>query len=504
MNSPVIYTKPYSHPKIMPIPQDTYQQSLVEELRKLPHETEWLEFKHNNSDPDMIGERLSALANAAALEGKTSAYLVWGIEDESHEVVGTSFKPDTQKIGNEALENWLLRVLNPKIDFSFNSLIVEGKPVVLLEVPRAYQSPVQFKGTEYIRVGSYTKKLKDHPERERNLWRVFEQTPFEQLAAKENLSAEEVVRLIDYPGYFDLMGFDLPTNRDHIIERLQKENLIAPNAAGSWDILNLGAILFAKELSAFPALHRKALRVIHYKGDNRVETLHEQVGNRGYATGFEGLIGFINARIPHNEVLGAALRKDFPMFPEISIRELVANALIHQDFFQTGTGPTIEIFDSRLEITNPGIPLIETDRFLDSPPKSRNEALASLMRRVGICEERGSGIDKVVHETEVFQLPAPIFQTTPQHTRAILFAHKEFELMTSTERVHACYLHACLRYLMHDYMTNESLRKRFGLENDKIARASRIISTAKEKGLILPADPNQSNKFARYIPHWAA
>jgi len=488
----------------MPNPQDTYLQSLLEELRKLPRETEWLEFKRNNSDPEMIGECLSALANSAALEGKTSAYLVWGIEDEFHEIIGTSFDPDSQKIGNEELENWLLRALNPKIDFSFNTLSIEGKPVVLLEVPRANQSPVQFKGTEYIRVGSYTKKLKDHPERERNLWRVFEQTPFEELIAKENLSAEEVVRLLDYPGYFDLMGLDLPTNRNHIIERLQKENLIAPNAAGSWDILNLGALLFAKELSTFPALSRKALRVIHYKGDNRIETLHEQVGNRGYATGFEGLIGFINARIPHNEVLGTALRKDLPMFPEISIRELVANALIHQDFFPSGTGPMIEIFDSRLEITNPGIPLIETDRFLDSPPRSRNEALASLMRRVGICEERGSGIDKVVHQTEVFQLPAPIFETTPEHTRSILFAHKDFEEMTTTERIHACYLHSCLRYLIHDYMSNESLRERFGLSKEKIARASRIISATKEKGLILPAEVGQGNKYARYIPHWAS
>ncbi len=487
----------------MPNPQQKYLRSLVEELRKLPRETEWVEFKHNNTDPDMIGERLSALANSAALEGKTNAYLIWGIEDETHNLVGSSFKPDSQKVGNEALENWLLRSLTPKIDFSFHYLSIEEVPVVLLQVPRANQTPVQFKGTEYIRVGSYTKKLKDHPERERNLWRIFEQIPFEELTAKENCSAEEVVRLLDYPGYFDLMGLDLPTNRNHIIERLQKENLIAPTDSDSWNILNLGALLFAKELSAFSSLSRKALRVIHYKSDNRLETLHEQIGNRGYATGFEGLIGFINARIPHNEVLGTALRKNLPMFPEVSIRELVANALIHQDFFQTGTGPMIEIFDSRLEITNPGIPLIDTDRFLDSPPKSRNEALASLMRRVGICEERGSGIDKVVHETEIFQLPAPIFETTPEHTRTVLFAHKEFETMTTTERVHACYLHACLRYLMHDYMTNESLRNRFGLTDDKIARASRIISSAKEKGLIVPAEAGQSNKFARYLPHWA-
>lgn len=210
-----------------------YLISLVAELCKLPHETEWLEFKHNNTDPDMIGERLSALSNSAALEGKTSAYLVWGIEDGSHTAVGTTFEPESQKIGNEALENWLLRSLTPKIDFTFHSVTIEDKRIVLLEIPRAQHSPVQFKGVEYIRIGSYTKKLKDHPERERNLWRVFEQTPFEELPAKENVSTEEVVRLLDYPGYFDLMGLDLPTNRDRIIERLQKENLIVQNTAGS-------------------------------------------------------------------------------------------------------------------------------------------------------------------------------------------------------------------------------------------------------------------------------
>ena len=488
----------------MPNLPDTHFQSLVEELRKLPSETEWVEFKHNNPDPHMIGERLSALANSAALEGKTNAYLVWGVEDVTHNLLGTTFAPDSQKIGNEELENWLRRSLTPTIDFSFHVLNMEGTTIVLLEIPRANQSPVQFKGIEYIRMGSYTKKLRDHSEREKNLWRVFEQTLFENLPAKENVSTEEVVRLLDYPSYFDLMGLDLPTNRDHIIERLEKEHLIARTDSGSWDILNLGALLFAKDLSTFPSLNRKALRVIRYRSNNRLETLHEQVGNRGYANEFEGLIGLINARIPHNEILGTALRKDVSMYPEISIRELVANALIHQDLFQTGTGPMIEIFDSRLEITNPGIPLIDTDRFLDSPPKSRNEALASLMRRIGICEERGSGIDKVVHQTELFQLPAPVFETTPKHTRAVLFAHKDFDAMTSTERIHACYLHACLRYLMHDYMTNESLRKRFGLPDDKIARASRIISAIREKRLIVPAEIGQSNKFARYIPHWAA
>jgi ATP-dependent DNA helicase RecG len=484
-------------------PPSHYFAGLVQELCKLPTETAWVEFKHNNSDPVMIGERISGLANSAALEGKSSAYLVWGIEDGSHLLLGTAFDPVTAKVGNEALENWLRRALTPPLHFAFHTVEMDGKRMVVLEIPRASHRPIQFNGIEFIRSSSYTKKLKDFPEMERELWRVFETTPFESLPATGELSAEEVLRLIDYPAYFDLMGLDLPSNRDQILSRLLSENLITTTDSGKWRILNLGALLFAKALADFPGLARKALRVIHYQGGTRIVTLHEQMGAKGYANGFEGLIGYINARIPHNEVLGTALRKEVPMFPEMSIRELVANALIHQDFSQTGTGPMIEIFEDRLEITNPGLPLIATDRFLDSPPKSRNEALASLMRRFGICEERGSGIDKVVHETEVFQLPAPRFEATPLHTRAVLFAHKDFEAMTSPERVQACYLHACLRYLLRDYMTNESLRERFGLSTEKSASISKIFTAARKKGLIAPAEPNQSPKFARYLPHWA-
>ena len=481
---------------------DHYLASLVHELCKLPAEMPWVEFKQNNSDPTMIGERISALSNSAALEGKTNAYLVWGVEDGSHRLVGTSFDPLLAKVGNEALENWLRHSLTPPLHFGFHSVTIDSVRIVILEIPRAAHTPIQFKGTEYIRSASYTKKLKDFPEMERELWRVFEMSPFERLAATAELTAEEVLRLIDYPAYFDLVGMDLPSNREQILARLQSENLIASTDSRKWLILNLGALLFAKSLADFPGLARKALRVIHYQGRTRIVTLHEQMGAKGYANGFEGLISYINARLPHNEVLGTALRKEVPMFPEMSIRELVANALIHQDFSQTGTGPMIEIFEDRLEITNPGQPLIATDRFLDSPPKSRNEALASLMRRIGICEERGSGIDKVVHETEVFQLPAPRFETTPLHTRAVLFAHKDFEVMTTPERVQACYLHACLRYLLHDYMTNESLRERFGVTSEKIAAMSRIIAATKKAGLIHPADESQGHKFARYIPHW--
>src|SRR5207249_3136771 len=230
------------------------------------------------------------------------------------------------------------------------------------------------------------------------------------------------------------------------------------------------------------SLRRKAIRVIQYRGTSRIETLKEQVGAKGYAPGFEVLIGFVNGLLPSNEVISQALRKTVPIFPELAVRELVANALIHQDFFVTGAGPMVEIFEDRIEITNPGPPLVDTQLLVDTPPSSRNEALASLMRRIGICEERGSGWDKVVFQTELYQLPAPLPEVTDDHTRVVLFAPRPLTRMDKADRVRAVYLHACLRYVNREYLTNTSVRERFGIEPQNIATASRLIREAVEGG----------------------
>jgi predicted HTH transcriptional regulator len=483
-------------------PQE-YLLRLVNELLLLTREMEWVEFKHNNADPQEIGEYISALANSAALAGKAHGYLVWGIDAKTHNILGTSFRPKEQKIGNEEMENWLLRLLSPKINFYFHVLMVEHGTVVILEIDRASRHPVRFRGIEYIRVGSYKKPLKEFPEKERQLWRIFDITPFEELHAAEKIATDEVLRIIDYPSYFELIGQPLPDNKKGILERLSRDNMISIDDAGTYSITNLGAVLFAKKLDDFKSLKRKAVRVVVYNGATRLETIKEQIGGRGYASGFGGLIEFINGLIPRNEIIGKALRKDVPMYPEIAVRELVANAIIHQDFSLTGTGPMVEIFGNRMEITNPGVPLVETTRFLDSPPRSRNEKLASFLRRVGICEERGSGIDKVVFQTELFQLPAPLFEKTSEHTRATLFAHKRFRDMDKQDRIRACYLHACLRYVNRDFMTNSSIRSRFGVETHNSATASRIIRDTVEAGLVRQYDPEQSRKYAKYVPFWA-
>ena len=480
-----------------------YFAGLVRELCKLPQETEWVEFKVNHGEPQTIGEYISALANAAALDDKTHGYILWGIEDGTHAIVGTNFAPASAKKGNEPLESWLLQMLRPRIDFRFHEVVIDGERVVLLEIARAAHQPVAFQGTEFIRVGSTKRRLKDYPEKERALWRIFDKIRFEDGIAAERVSGDDVLRSLDYPAYFDLLEMPLPDGRSAILEALERDRLIEPGKAGDFNITNLGAILFARRLDDFPDLRRKAVRVIQYHGKDRIETIREQEGGRGYAAGFESLIGYIDGILPTNEIIEKALRRTVPMFPELAIREVVANALIHQDFSVTGAGPMIEIFDDRMEITSPGEPLVDTQRFLDTPPRSRNETLASLMRRVRICEERGSGIDKVVFEIEYYQLPAPLFEVPPGSTRAVLFAHKPMADMDGAERVRACYLHACLKYVTRDFLTNASLRERFGIRESNKAVASRRIREAVDAGAIKPFDEHASRRLMKYVPFWA-
>lgn len=476
---------------------------LVHSLRRLPAETEWVEFKENNTDPQEIGEYISALSNSSALLGKNTGFLVWGIEDGTHKTVGTTFKPKSAKAKGQDLENWLNNYIQPRLDFRFYEGDFEGKPVVILEVPAAQHTPVRFMETAFIRINSAKRKLKDFSEKERALWTLFREYRFEREIAKANLSSEAVLKLLDYPSYFDLTDISLPSNRDAILENLEQEKIIVKNPYGTFDITNFGVILFAKSLKNFDRLSRKALRIIIYKGKNKVETIREISDDKGYAIGYKEVISVINGFLQSNEEIGRDFRRDTRMYPEIAIRELVANALIHQDFSISGTGPIVEVFSDRIEITNPGKPLIEVLRFIDHPPRSRNEDIAAFMRRVKICEERGGGIDKVIHAVELFQLPPPEFRVIGDNTISLLYSYKPLLAMSNEEKIRACYQHTVLQYVQNERMTNTSLRKRFDIADRNYPTASKIISETIKVGLIKLYDSTVSNKQRSYIPIWA-
>lgn len=462
----------------------------IDDWRAARSEHQRLEFKEAKVQFD--NRRLYKYCVALANEG--GGNLLLGIADESpRRVVGTA-------------------AFNDPVDMAAKMFKVLGFRVEIEEVAHpdgrvlVFQIPGRPLGMVYDFEGAYLMRAGEElvPMSEDRLRMIFAEGQPDWLsqAALKDCDDEKVVELLDTQSYFDLLHLPYPTTRAGVLERFESERLIQ-REEGGWTISNLSGMLFAKQLEQFGRLARKAPRVIVYEGTNKLKTKLDKPGTKGYAVGFQGLVEFINGLVPSNEGIEQALRREVKMFPEIAVRELVANALIHQDFTESGMSVMIEIYDDRMEISNPGKPFISPDRFIDEY-QSRNERLADLMRRMGICEEKGSGVDKVIQAAEVFQLPAPDFRVGEKRTSALLFGHRDFEEMDRNDRIRATYQHCCLRYVMNERMSNQSLRERFKLPEKKVATVSQIIAAAVEAEKIKMADPTQtSTRYRNYVPFWA-
>ena len=476
---------------------------LVKELCKLPDETGWVEFKHNNDEPHMIGEDISALANSAVLADRSHAYMIWGVDDGTHEIIGTKVRLKQVKKGNQEIENWLRYLLSKNADFEFQSVDIDGKHVEMIVIAKAQGLPVTFEKVDYIRVGSYTKKINEFPALHVQLWDKLRHEQFEDTFVMIDLSLHQALRLLNCDAYFEILQIPIPTEMSGYAHYLEEENIICKQDNGLYAITNLGAILFAKKLSDFPRLGRKAIRVVQYEDNNRLTILKEETTMEGYAVSLEKAVKYVNTLLPSKEDINSVRRVTNSTFPLPAIREAIANAVIHQDFFVAGAGPVVEVFNNRVEVTNPGVPLVEIMRIVDNPPKSRNEKLASLMRRLRMCEELGRGWDRMVISCELQQLPAPRIQIYQDSTKVSLFSHLEFSNISIEDKLWAVYLHACVKYVEGSALTNSSLRERFGLKETSAGSISRLLKEATDKKWVKPLDPTTARRYMKYIPLWA-
>ncbi|MCK5600866.1 putative DNA binding domain-containing protein [Candidatus Pacearchaeota archaeon] len=467
----------------------------IEELKKLDCENECVEFKTNTFDLEKTGKQISALSNSACLKGKKYSYIVFGIDDKSHEIVGTKITIEDMKIGNENAENWLLRMLSPKIDFEIFYFSYKDKNIILFRIPAAKSTPVRFSNIKYIRVGSYLKILDDFPEKERKIWKITEGYSFEKDIALHGVEKEKIIELIDYVAFFELSKQPVSRDLKTILDKLSNSGIIIPEDNNLYSITNMGALLLANNLDNFKSLHSRRIRVILYRGKNKINAIKEFSPIKGYASGMSELIDYINNLLPQSEEIKKVLREEVKMYPPIILRELVPNALVHQDFGKNGKSPTIEIYSDRIEISNAGLPVIPLLRLIDEN-ESRNEELAELMRKMFICEERGSGLDRVINSLEVYQLPALKFIPQTNSFKVIVYSSKTLRQMDNEDKVRACYQHCVLKHLNNEPMTNKSLRGRFNIVKENYPIASKIISNTLKEGLI------KTIKKSEYIPFW--
>lgn len=476
-------------------------ENLLNRLIQESGESSWLEFKLSNDDPEYIGRWISACGNAAILAQKPRAYLVFGVENETRKKVGTRVRLNSLKKGGEGFVNWITRMVAPRLMMEFLDFESEGSNFSIIVIEPTYDRPIQFAGEEYIRVGENIKKLRDHPSHERALWIATSRKTFESAVALSHQTPTQVFEKLDVDVYYRLTGINQPPNEMEIIRKLEACEFIVDDFEGGYDITNLGAILLARDLRVFPSVSKKSVRVITYVGRDKSQSSDEIEGRKGYAVGFAGLLEYVLSKVPSEEQYASGIRKRIPMYPEIALREIIANSLIHQDFIVSGAAPVIEIYSDRVEITNPGNSLIEIDRIIDER-RSRNEKLASAARSLGLCEERGGGLDKALIEIEARGLPAFDFEASENSMRVVLFGPRKFNKLSREEKHRACFYHCVLRWIARDYMSNATLRERFSLPSQEYQAVSAVISEVIKKNKIVPAEEGQGNRYAKYVPYW--
>ncbi len=463
----------------------------LEHWLTLPSETENIEFKEakNRYDFEELVEYCVALAN----------------EGGGNMVLGLTDSPPRKVVGTKAFDIPAKTVAGIherlRIKVEYTELAHDGGRVLVFTVPpRPKGQPLEYNGKYLMRVGE-----KLAPMSSDQLKKIFKegQPDFVNQMALSGCSDEDIARLLDLQSYYDLKERPFPSTRQEAIDTFIKKGFVSPER-GLYSISNLGALLFAKRLPEFGDLQHSAVRVIVYDGTSksRVKDGKDKTGIKGYAAGFSSMLDYIYDQLPASEEIGASLRTTTHAYPRKAIRELVGNAIVHQDLTEHGTGVTIEIFDNRIEIKNPGLPLLEVDRFIDEN-QSRNEKFANALRQLGICEERGHGIDEVVAHVEAYQLPPYQCRVGSRHTTMILSRYKPLKNLTPDERVRAVYQHCVLRYVNNEITNNESIRSRFKIEKKNAAQATRLINEAVASGKIRPLDPDAAPKLKRYVPYWA-
>ena len=458
--------------------------------RSVSTEHQRLEFKEAKTQIDF--GKLCKYCVALANEG--GGHLLLGIADElPRRVVGTTAVNDPVGMAEKLFQKLGFRVDVEEVNHP------DGRVVV-------FHIPSRPRGTAYHLDGAYLMRSGKEllPMSEDQLRRIFAEGQSDWLEEHSltDLEARQVIELLDAQSFFELLKLPYPTEQSGVLDRLLQERIV-DRQEDQYAIRRIGVLLLARRLQDFLDISRKVPRVVVYPGTSKLETKLDQTGQKGYAVGFQGLVRFIMTQLPQNEVIEDALRKEVKLVPEVAIREIVANALIHQDFGIAGASVMIEVYNNRVEISNPGEPIVPVERFIDGY-QSRNERLADLMRRMGICEEKSSGIDKVVHAAEVYQLPAPDFHVAHRRTVVTIYGPRDFEDMDRSDRIRACYQHCALKWVMRERMTNQTLRERFHLPESKSAIVSQVITAAIESGLIkLDEKVGASRKLARYLPFWA-
>jgi len=462
------------------------------------NELDWkLDITHKN---DYFKRHLSAFANY-----RNGGFIVFGISDDGIIEGISKEKAQTiaQKVSSLARDG-----VDPGVKTQFISFEYQKKGLWACFIYESLERPVYVLnngkiGSAYVRAGGTTRPMERHELRES----ILSSRPLRYEEIPANLTEDA---LLEWHEFFDFSEVKNRLNRvdssswDHFCEFLFNHKILV-KIEGRYRPTNLAIMVCAKSFSQLWGYEKLGIRLLQYKGINKLSAIKDETYNMGYSLSLDQLVGDIIKLLPHNEIIEQATTTLVPVIPPVAIREIISNAIIHRDYSKNDSYVSIEIFDDRVEITNPGslLPELDVDRLIDHPSRTRNEVLADFMRKLHFAEERGSGIDKVVEACEVFSLPPLKFINEKDYFRVILYMPRDFSDMDKEERNDAIYQHACLNYVISRKTTNKTIRNRFKFSDRQGNKVSRLIKEAINNGKIKLANPNSVRKSFYYIPYWA-
>ena len=391
----------------------------LNELLSYEYEKEWLEFKENWYDREEIGEYISALANAAALCCVPYAYMIWGVNDKSHKVLGTTFDENKEEKG-ESLKHFISRNLNPSISYKFNEEVFMGKRIIILTIPASKLVPTEFKKERYIRIGSSKENLRKYPLVEASLWeklRRVDDSILNHEAPRQDLTFNKL--LLYY------MTKDLPLK-----EKTFKEDLFfyVPNTKK----YNLLAYLMADTNTI-------TMRVSVFEGKTKADNLYSvrEFGNQCILYTIDKVLEYcdvINV-IQADERNRIVERKEVALFDIKALREAVLNAFIHNDWLDLNA-PMISVFNDRIDILSYGtIPNGQTiEGFYDGKSKPRCRELSDIFLQLRISERSGRGVNKIVdaYGKDNFYFGSDYIKVSIKYNRVV--AHKSSKSEQESEQ----------------------------------------------------------------------
>ena len=361
--------------------------SIVKSLIKRKNEEEWYEFKENWFEPYEIGAYISCLSNAATLRGKEYAYLVWGIQNGTHEIVGTDidYQIDYKK---EPFQHYLARQVSPSIGFVFIDIEIDGKRIVVLEIPAAVKVPTAFDGTRYIRIGSSKESVAKYPEREALLFDVLKNG----LPSVENTESEyQELSFEKLFTYYAGRGITLKQSNF-------KKNLSLLTKDGKYNLL---AQLLSDDCHI-------PIRVSIFKGETKGSPLFsvKEFGNTCILLALEKILDYgdvINI-VQADEKKRKMTRKDVNLFDTDAYREAIINSFVHNKWVD-GNAPMITVYSNRIEILSRGYlaPGQTIDGFFAGESVPVNQKLSDIFLQLHISERSGRGVPKI---TEVYGVEA--------------------------------------------------------------------------------------------------